>query len=169
MKIQQAIAEAEKIAETKKGKILWKQKTAEERVAEQKKKLLEEEEKKKAFSIINSEIKRQNAERKKRKDQYKVEKVKERLEFDDVRREAFSRQKDEFKSVRLKTQTEAQMQRQLVRTALYNMAVWNVWDMDVVKSIISNPGSTKKLTIPEMVRRKVSGSIEHKRNTSRGT
>jgi len=147
-------------------KILKKQKEAEERLQEQRMRQLEEEEKRKATFLIKSEIKKYNAERKKRKDQYKIEKVKEQLEFDDMRRVAFSTQKDEFKSLRVKNQVQSQMQRQLIRNALHHMAVWNVWDMDVVQGIIANPQSTVHHTVEDIIRRRAANYHSQKRHSS---
>ncbi len=166
MKIQQTIMESQNQVEAKKAKILQKQKAAEERLQEQRMTQLEEEEKRKELFLIKNEMKKFNSERKKRKDQYKIEKVKERLEFDDMRRVAFATQKDEFKSLRLKNQVEAQMQRQLIRTALYHMAVWNVWDMDVVQKIISDPTCTASRTVEDLIRRKAAVSHSEKRHSS---
>eukprot|EP01022_Parablepharisma_sp_SALTPOND_P017092 TRINITY_DN265_c0_g1_i1.p2 TRINITY_DN265_c0_g1~~TRINITY_DN265_c0_g1_i1.p2 ORF type:complete len:700 (+),score=132.39 TRINITY_DN265_c0_g1_i1:6628-8727(+) len=166
MKIQQTIAESQKQVEVKKDKILRKQWAAEQRLEEQRLKQQEEEEKRKELFLVKNELKKFNAERKKRKDQYKIEKVKERLEFDDMRRVAFATQKDEFKSLRVKNQVEAQMQRQLIRTALYHMAVWNVWDMDVVQQIISDPTCTASKTVEDLIRQKASFVQREKRYSS---
>ena len=147
-------------------RILQKQKEAEDRLQEQRMKQLEEEEKRKELFIVKNEIKKINAERKRRKDQYNIDKVKGQLEFDEMRRVAFTAQKDEFKTLRLNNQVQAQMQRQLIRTALHHMAVWNVWDMGVVQQIITNPTSTHNHTVEDIVRKKACIVQREKRYSS---
>ena len=143
-----------------------KQRIAEERLREQRIKQLEEEEARKEMFVVKNEIKKVNVERKKRKEQYRIAKIKEELEFDNMRRIAFSTQKDEFKSLRVKNQFQAQMQRQLIRTALHHMAVWNVWDMDVVQKIIIDPKATANHTVEDIIRRKAAASQTEKRHSS---
>ena len=166
VKIQQTVMESQKQSDAKKYEIMRRQRVAEERIEQQRVRQIEEEEKRKELFVIKNEMKRINADRKKRKDEYKIEKVKERLEFDDMRRIAFGTQKDEFKSLRVKNQVEAQMQRQSIRTALYHMAVWNVWDMDVVQKIIADPSCTAARTIEDMVREKASIVQSERRHAS---
>ena len=154
------------MAEARKAQIRIKQQRAEQRLEEQRQAEIQNELIRKEMFVIKNEMKKVNAERKKRKDIYKIEKVKEELEFDDMRRVAFSTQKDEFKSIRVKNQTQAQQQREMIRVALHHMAVWNVWDMDVVKKIITEPGSTAHRTIEDMVRKRSAVAAYQKRHAS---
>eukprot|EP00831_Metopus_contortus_P080678 TRINITY_DN8309_c0_g1_i3.p3 TRINITY_DN8309_c0_g1~~TRINITY_DN8309_c0_g1_i3.p3 ORF type:complete len:191 (-),score=31.97 TRINITY_DN8309_c0_g1_i3:158-730(-) len=54
--------------------------------------------------------------------------------------------------MRVANQTQASLQREYIQSALRSMAVWNVWDMDVVKNIIVNPSQMQYQTIDNMVR-----------------
>ncbi len=166
MKIQQAIAESQKIVEARKTHILFKQRQAELRLEEQHAKQVQDELQRHELVLIKNEIKKMNAARKTRKDHYKIDKVREQLAFDEMRRNSFEAQKNEFKNLRLRNQTQAQMQRQLIRTALYNMAVWNVWDMDVVKKIVSDPQSVRGKTIQEIIRRRAGQAELGRRHAS---
>ncbi len=165
MKIQQAISESQKLAEAKKELILERQRKAARRLEEQRAKKAEEEAKRRELFAINSELKKMNAERKKRKDNYVIERTKKALELDDERRVQFVAQKDEFKSLRIKNQSQAQLQRESIQTALRCMAVWNVWDMGVVKKIVAQPSTTHAHTIEDVIRRKAAEVAHGKRGS----
>lgn len=166
IKIQQAIEEAQNLTETWKSKIYRSQREAEARLEQQRIIKRREEEKRKELVIVKNEIKKMNAERKIRKDQYKIEKIKTDLEFDDMRREAFATQKDEFKSLRVKNQFQAQRQREIIRTALHHMSVWKVWDIGMVKSLVANPDKRPDHTIEDIIRRKSAAYLSQKRNNT---
>eukprot|EP01022_Parablepharisma_sp_SALTPOND_P031430 TRINITY_DN7_c0_g1_i1.p4 TRINITY_DN7_c0_g1~~TRINITY_DN7_c0_g1_i1.p4 ORF type:complete len:740 (-),score=132.28 TRINITY_DN7_c0_g1_i1:4303-6522(-) len=166
LKIKDTIEESNKLIEERRRSILLKQRMAEERLQEQKRRQLVAEALKKEEVEIKNEIKRMNSERKKRKDMYKIEQVKEKQAFDEARKSAFIKANDDFKLMRLRNQTEAALQRERIRTALHNMAVWNIWDMDLVKNIIVSPSKLKSNTIEELVRARASVAASFKKSSS---
>ena len=111
-KIQNTISESKRQQDEKKYKVMKKQQIMDERLKMQKEKKLTNERKRKEITAVNNELKRLNSERNQRKEQYKLQKIKEKFEFDDMRRTAYLNEKREYKSIRLKNQLEAQNQRQ---------------------------------------------------------
>jgi hypothetical protein len=166
MKIQQANMDAMQMAEARKRTILQKQEEAELRLEEQRQRQKLEEERRKEEVRIKNDLKMINAERKKRKDQYNIEKVKEQLDFDEQRRISFARCKSDFKELRVRNQFQALMQRELIRTALRHMAVWKVWDMDLVKNIVLTQGKGSPNTLEDTIRRKSASVSRQKRFAS---
>lgn len=165
-KIKKTVEESKKREEQKKKRLLDKNKESEQRLELLRTKKAEEDRKQRELILINNELKKVNMDRRRRKDQYKIEKLKEKFEFDDMRRTAYANEKEEYKTLRVRNQVEAQGQRQLVRTALRSMAVWNVWDMDIINEILTNPKCTEEATIDEIVRRRASVAQDGRRNNS---
>lgn len=166
MKIQRAIQESENILEARKQTILQKQSKSERQLEVQRQKQKQDDLIKQELYQIKNELKIKNANRKKRKDQYKIDRVKERLEFDEMRKNAFCQQKEDFKDLRLRNQFESLKQRELIRTALHHMALWNVWDVGVVKSIITDKSAVLNNTVGEIIRKKSCEVSRTKRNSS---
>ncbi len=137
------------------------------RVREQRRRQAELEEKRKEMLAVRTEIERSNADRQRRKDEYRLKLVRERLQSDDIRRTAFATQREGFRERRVRNQFQAQMQRQLIQSAIRHMAVWKMWDMDVVQGLISDPGATKHRTVEDIIRRKSSQlSLERRRHST---
>lgn len=160
LKIRRIVEGSKKIMEQRKAAMLAKQQTVEQRLRELQRRQKEEKELRKEETEIKKEIKQMNAERKQRKDEYRLNQIRQQLTFEEMRKASFIRERDNFKSMRLANQTEAAFQRQRIRTALQSMAIWNVWDMSVVKDIIISPSKLKDTSIEELVRRRVAAKAK---------
>jgi len=101
-------------------------------------------------------MKKLNALHKSKKDNYRQEKTKEKMEFNIERTEKFIEFKNDMKNKRLFNQTESLLQREKIREALRQMAVWNVYDVDLVKSILEQDKNKNKnnKTIEGLIRQK---------------
>jgi hypothetical protein len=165
-KIRRIIEEAKRKEDEKKKILIEKDKESEQRLEMIRTKKMEEERKKKEMALVKEELKKINLDRKRRKDEYKVEKLREKYEFDAVRRMASVTELEEYKALKIKNQVEAQRKRQLVRTALHSMSIWKVWDMEIIREILNNPKCTEEATVEELVRRRVAQGPRKKNNAS---
>ena len=115
VKIQQAMQESKKLLEMKKQNILQRQFEDNQRLEMQRQKKMEDEKYKKELGNIRNEIKMINATRKKRKDTYHINRVKDKLEFDEMRRLSFSQQNEDFRRLRLSDHFQSLSRREVIR------------------------------------------------------
>ena len=66
----------------------------------------------------------------------------------------------------MKTQFQTQKEKDLIKAALFNMAFWNYWDLNILKQIISTPGNKRQCSVGELIRRKAVASRTNKRSMS---
>ena len=164
IKMLNALSEAERVQENRTKQILEKQEIALKRMQEQKEKQIEESNRKKELFEMKKQLAEDNAIRKARKEKYKNEKVHEKMSFEEERTSKFVSLKDEMKRKRLANQNESQLQREKIRGALNQMAVWKVYDIDVVQKIITNPQTDRGPSLEERIRKR---AAENSRSQSK--
>ena len=113
---------------------------------------------------IKNDLLKVNASHKKEKDDYFYNQIKDKLSLDQEKSYQFLSFKEEMQKKRVDNQHESCFQRELMKEALYQMAVWNVYDIDIIQEIISNPNKYKNgPTLEELIRKK---SIQNSRINS---
>ena len=120
------------------------------RQIEAEKRLEEQKQKQKIFELQKREIislkntsKDYNRERAKRKHDYQIEKMQEKLEMDKLRHTAMVTERQNLKQIRVQALFESEIQREDIRNALYHMSVWNTFDPKIIQSIVGeNPNAS---------------------------
>ena len=98
-----------------------------------------------------------------RKGEYEVTKIREKMVYNEERRLGFIKQRDALKDLRMKNQVYSEMQREGIRNTTYYMSVWNMWNMNVVRSIIGNPGAVKNKSIEALIINQAAITAKNKR------
>lgn len=146
--------EADKKQELKTKAIIDKQNLALIRIEEQKIKQKNEALIKKELFQIKKDLAELNAKHKNAREKYTSEKLKEKLSFMEERTSKFAAFNEDMKKKRLNNQTDSQLQREKISEAMQQMAIWKVYDLDVINGIIANPKSSKGPSAEELIRRK---------------
>ena len=85
------------------------------------------------------------------------------MAYNEERRLGFIRQRDALKDLRMKNQVYSEMQREGIRNTTYYMSVWNMWDMNVVRSVIGQPEILKHKSIEALIINKAANNAKQKR------
>jgi hypothetical protein len=158
-KLEEVLEEASKKMESRKALIMEKQKKAEDRLKKYKEDKKKQEMLKKEMFELQTNAKRFNTERVKKINEYNIQKIKERIETDEKRKQRMMNRSNGIKQMRLKNMQESELLRDRVREALYQMAVWNVVDMNIVEDIINSKGNDN--TIEDKIRKRVCASTSY--------
>ena len=128
---------------------------AEMRLKEQRKRQEMELKFKAELKEMKNEMKDMNQIRKERKVDFIVSRNVEKQQTEDIKHIQYVSSIENLKREKVKTLFDAEFQREELRTCLHEMAVWNVYDTEVVNGIIGKDGQVKKnVSVSDYVRKK---------------
>ena len=92
----------------------------------------------------------------KRREEYRLLQTRERIKYDDERRNELIKLRDEQRTVAREQLIDNELQKDKIRETMHQMAVWNIFDYEIIDEALGDsPGPIKNInTIETLVRKK---------------